>query len=339
MMIYSIPNVVVLIILAFSKVQAFSVSQGCSCTKYCSNKIGIPPPSFPTPTSLYADTIENECITETPLTEVLLHSVKKMDQVMKPQFFESTSSLKALYDGCAKTVDIKESYIKGAGLGLFAKKNIKAGTIISFYPSHALGVEIETEEQNLASTFVSQPTDQEYFDKNPCTSSCYLHCTDQPLFKRNSILSTQQEGMKDIPLYLDANPTKAIVPAWVSQMINDGATVKTNSEQGVLDYYNISKKMRNCIHIPFGPSPIMATVTTRKVKKGEEFFTTYGGTYWLGVLLEIRGEEGVGITFKIQKEIQDTAADLVACMKTVSTVYANQAKEIQTEFDSLHIDY
>ncbi len=267
-----------------------------------------------------------------PLTETLSKHVKRMNQVMNPKFFESSSSLKALYTNCAKTAEIKDSSIKGAGLGLFAKKNIKAGTIISFYPAHALGVEVET-----SSTFQYLPIDQDYFEEHPCTSSSYLHCTDQPLFKRKSIISDESSNMKDIPLYLDVNPTKEIIPAWVSQMINDGATVKTNTEQGVLDYYNMSNKMRNCIHIPFGPSPIMATVTTRKVKKGEEFFTTYGGTYWLGVLLDIHGEEGVGVTFKIQKQIQDTAADLVACMNTVSTVYGTQTNEFQIEYDNLQI--
>ena len=106
------------------------------------------------------------------------------------------------------------------------------------------------------------------------------------------------------------NPNRDIVDAWVSQMINDGATVQSNTEDGDLEYYEATKFAKNCIHIPFGPSPIMATVTTRKVKKGQEFFTTYGATYWLGVLLDIHGEDGVGITPKVQAQVKETAVDL-----------------------------
>jgi len=268
--------------------------------------------------------------TEMSLTEGLQKFVKKMNVVMTPDFFESSPPLKTLYSKCVKLVEVKESSIPGAGLGLFAKKNIKAGTIVSFYPAHALGV--ETGDSNSSSTFSFLDCDQTYFQDHPCVASCYLHCTDQALFKRSSILLDIAQGLKDVPLYLDVNPRRPIVPAWVSQFINDGATVQSNSEEGILDYYKATKLKKNCIHIPWGPSPVMVTVTTKKVKKGEELFTSYGGTYWLGVILDVRGEEGVGITPKMQKEIKDTATDLLKSMETVSVVYENQALSFLTEF-------
>lgn len=264
------------------------------------------------------------------LTEGLQTFVKKMNVVMTPEFFESSQSLKTLYSNCLKLATVKESLIPGAGLGLLAKKNIKAGTIVSFYPAHALGVETGVDDSQ--STFSCLDSDKEYFQNNPSSASCYLHCTDQPLFKRPSILLGIAEGLKDVPLYLDVNPNRPIVPAWVSQFINDGATVESNSEKGVLDYYRATKAKKNCIHLPWGPSPMMATVTTKKVKKGEELLTSYGSTYWLGVILNIHGEEGVGITTEIQKEIKDTATDLLKSMQTVSTVYENQAQSLLAEF-------
>jgi hypothetical protein len=118
-------------------------------------------------------------------------------------------------------------------------------------------------------------------------------------------------------------------------MINDGAVVESNSEKGVLDYYQETGRKKNCIHIPWGPSPIMATVTTKKVKKGEEFFTSYGGTYWLGVLLDVHGEQGVRITPEIQTKIQETATDLLKSMQAVSVVYAKQAEAMEVEFGKL----
>lgn len=278
----------------------------------------------PTPSVLCASSSQDV----DTVAAVLHEGLEKMERVMTSAFFESSTSLKSLYTQCGKTIEIKESFIPDAGLGLFARKNIKANTIISFYPAHALGVDVEEGEG-----FISNASDQEYFQSHPSFKSSYLHCTDQPIFKRPSLL--QQAGLEDVPLYLDVNPNRPIVGAWVSQMINDGATVQSNTEAGVLDYYQATKLAKNCIHIPFGPSPIMATVTTRKVKKGEEFLTSYGATYWLGVLLDVHGEEGVGVTPKVQARIQETAVDLTKSMESASLIYANQLEALQAEFEKL----
>jgi SET domain len=265
------------------------------------------------------------------LDDCLLSGVETMGEVMTPEFFESSPSLKTMYSQIVKNVEVKESSIPGAGLGLFAKKNIKSGTIVSFYPAHSLGV-----EEQEKSIFSCSPADTEYFQANPPSGSSYLHCTDQPLFKRTSLLAQASNDFQDTPLYLDVNPQKEVVPGWVSHFINDGAVVESNSEQGVLEYYQKSGQTKNCIHIPWGPSPVMATVTTKKVKKGEELFTCYGGVYWLGVLLNVRGEEGVQITNEIQKKIQETATDLAKSMQGTLLVYAKQAEEMETEFRKLH---
>ena len=265
----------------------------------------------------------------------LLACVKTVEKVV-----QSSEMIKQMCSKCMKSIEIKESSIPGAGLGLFAKKNIKAKTIVSFYPAHALGIDIDGAEGDSISTFVaSSDKDQEYFQNHPSARSSYLHCTDQPIFKRPSMLSLLDESVKDIPLYLDVNPNKEIKTGWVSQMINDGATVDTNTEQGVLDYYNMSGKNKNCIHIPFGPSPIMATVTTKKVKKGDELFTSYGCTYWLGVLLDMQGEENaVGSTNKIQIKIRETANDLFQSMESVKLLYGNQIRSIENEFNTIFIE-
>lgn len=250
-----------------------------------------------------------------------------MDIVMTPEFFASSPVLKQFYTKMNKNIEIKESSIPGAGLGLFAKKAMKANTVVSFYPAHSLGIDSETE-----SFFVSlNDADREYFEQHPSSQSSYLHCTDQPIFDRPSILKDGDEE----PVYLDVNPHRTIVDGWVSQMINDGATVTANTEEGILEYYRQTKLAKNCIHIPFGPSPIMATVTTKKVKKGEELFTSYGGTYWLGVWLNVHGEEGTPITAEIQKEIRETATDLFACMKSVSVVYGNQLEALGVGFENI----
>ena len=262
-------------------------------------------------------------VLDSDVTSGLRHGLATMNTVMSAEFFESDPVLKQFYSRITKSIEVKESSIAGAGMGLFAKKPMKANTIVSFYPAHALGIDSE-------SPFVTlDPGDETYFTNNPSSRSSYLHCTDQPIFDRTSILGNQD------PLYLDVNPQRDIVPGWVSQFINDGATVESNSESGVLEYYQASKRAKNCIHIPFGPSPIMATVTTKKVKKGEELLTSYGGTYWLGVWLDVHGEEGVDVTPAIQKEIRESANDLFGSMKNAKMVYGNQIEALKFVFDEI----
>jgi hypothetical protein len=267
------------------------------------------------------DEPENNNGADASIEESLRQGLDKMNQAMTPAFFLDDPVLKTFYSKICKNVEIRESSIEGAGRGLFAKKAIKANTIVSFYPAHTLGVD--------GQGFVVTSDEDDYFRNHPSSQSAYLHCTDQPLFQRPSMLVNNNEE----PIYLDINPNREIVGGWVSQIINDGATVEENSDKGVLDYYRASGKSKNCIHIPFGPSPILATVTTKKVKKGEELLTSYGGTYWLGVWLDVHGEEGVTITPAIQSEIQASARDLMQSMQSVNLLYKSQLEALQSAFD------
>jgi len=264
---------------------------------------------------------------EAPLDNAL----SRMNKVMTADFFLSQPSLKQLYGKGTKSVVIKDSSIQGAGKGLFATKNIKAGSICCFYPAHTLGIELG-ERQLWVST---NESDREYFSKNPPGSSSYLHATDQPIFNRPSILADIAPELKDAPIYLDVNPNREADPLWVSQYINDGAIVTSNDEDGVSKYYEQSKRKKNCIHLPFGPSPIMATVATRKIKKGEELFTSYGCVYWLGVLYSDEEDGGPDMTGHIQKQIKESALDLFEAMKSISTTFDNQIEAMKGAYDEL----
>ena len=147
-------------------------------------------------------------------------ALSRMDKVMTADFFLSEQSLKQLYGKATKNVVVKNSSIPGAGKGLFATKNIKAGSICCFYPAHTLGIELGDRQLWMS----ANESDREYFSKNPPGSSSYLHATDQPIFDRPSILADiAPELLKDAPIYLDVNPNKEdIDPLWVSHYINDG---------------------------------------------------------------------------------------------------------------------
>ena len=243
-----------------------------------------------------------------------------METVMTSSFFESTPILKTLLSKIDKQVEIKDSTIPNAGKGLFAKKAIKANTLVGFYPAHALGVE---------DCFVySNEKDASYFADHPSPNSDYLHCTDQPLFQRPSLLL---QGDTNNPVYLDVNPNRPITTGWVSQMINDGAIVSEPTEAGILQYYQAAKVNNNCVHIPFGPSPILATITTKKLKAGSELFTTYGGVYWLGNF----ANHSVPITPVIRQEIQATAKTLQTCIQTANRLYSNPMEALQLAYENL----
>ena len=273
--------------------------------------------------------IPADAATAASLEAPLLGALGKMDKVMKADFFMSRPSLKQLYGKCTKSIAVKDSSIKGAGKGLFATKNIQRGSIVSFYPAHSLGVELG-ENQIWVST---NDSDKEYFANHP--PGCYLHVTDQKIFARPSILANISPGLKDVPIYLDVNPNREVDPLWVSQYINDGAIVTSNDEMGVSQYYEQSKRKKNCIHVPFGPSPMMATVATRKIKKGEELFTSYGCVYWLGVLYSDQEGNGPDLTGQIQQQIKESALDLFEVMKSVSTTHGNQIEELKRVYDEL----
>lgn len=262
---------------------------------------------------------------EAPLNDAL----SRMDKVMTADFFLSLPSLKQMYGKATKNVVVKNSSIPGAGKGLFATKNIKAGSICCFYPAHTLGIELGDRQLWVS----ANESDREYFSKNPPGSSSYLHATDQPIFDRPSILADIAPELHLI--YLDVNPNKEVDPLWVSHFINDGAIVMSNDEEGVSKYYEQSKRKKNCIHLPFGPSPIMATVATRKIKKGEELFTSYGCVYWLGVLYSDKEGGGPDMTGQIQQQIKESALDLFGAMKSTSTTYGNQIEALKRAYDEL----
>ena len=121
---------------------------------------------------------------------------------MSSDFFNSSPILKQLRSKCIKNMQVKKSSIQDAGLGLFATKNIKAYTIISLYPIHTLGIEINEDDSNNGNDngvdvqrrqlWVSNDkVNAKYFQENPPSASSYLHATDRPIFNRESIIGEE----------------------------------------------------------------------------------------------------------------------------------------------------
>jgi len=222
-----------------------------------------------------------------------------------------------------KVVSCDKSSIPGAGKGLFAKQNIKKGTLIGFYPVHGIGAEFE-DGSYICCGITS--ADQSHFDEIKDLKSNYIQY----------LIGSRQLGAADFgentQLFVDVNPSRIESSGcWNGHYVNDGAILSENSEQGMLDYYTASQRFKNCVHIPFGPSPLIAVVTTRKVKKGEELFTTYGCLYWLETIVR-PGEECADATEAVKLKARETAQDILTTMKGAQTMYTNQQREIEESF-------
>ena len=288
------------------------------------------------------------------LSEGLRRTSIATNKATSDQIFASSPSLQRMRQQVKQLTKVGPSSLgEHAGKGLFATKNIKAGTIVGLYPAHALGYELvappadgESDEMQDLSMFIAGSNEDEvYFQANPHGNSPYLHATDQPLFQRQSLLSSLFDESKDEmtpPLYLDVNPNKndELDGIWTSHFINDGASLLNAKVDGVSieQYYVQSTKAKNCCHIPFGPSPILATITTKKVKKGEELFTSYGVVYWLGSVEDDPDDEDSDVavmTEKIQEQIVESARDLQKAMASASTGYAKESDDLENAFDTL----
>lgn len=92
-----------------------------------------------------------------------LNIIRSVLQQIESNLISPTDeNLNHLFKKCLKSVKPYESSIEGGGMGLFATKNIKAGTIISLYPAHAIGL---ASESRPSTTFTALgPEDQSFFD-------------------------------------------------------------------------------------------------------------------------------------------------------------------------------
>ena len=229
-------------------------------------------------------------------------------------------------------VAVDESSIVGAGMGLFAQRDIPGGTIIAFYPVHGMGMDLSNDEESEDfSIFIGlDPTDQQYFDLT--SNDDYLQ---EYLVLGNRTLGTAglAQVVSDMSLLVDINPNRICHPPWIGHFINDGATLEINSEQGIMDYNQQSQEAKNCIHaVPFGPLPIMASVTTRDVKEGEELFASYGGSYWVQYLGD-GNEEMANVKEGIRKLAQDCKSeDFLQCLRSTHVRYAKEASALQIAF-------
>lgn len=220
-------------------------------------------------------------------SNALMHSATKNE--------DDGSAWDELLEACRNSVHESDASacIPGAGRGLFASKPLEAGQIISFYPIHAFGIQLDGGPEDGSSQMIMQSldkNDQSYFQSEEGSKGIYrlsLPMDYQILASDLELMTTSVFGQAPW-LVVDINPNRPLVSGWMAHLINDGAKLKENSQQSILEYYEASLERHNCRLIPWGPTPMAAAVTTKPIDKGQELFTCYQDTYWLTTSLGIQ---------------------------------------------------
>jgi hypothetical protein len=283
--------------------------------------------------SLALDRLENENVLDDPffqlaLEETLVIIDTMMEESLAPEESDRHSHWRQLVHTCTKAVKVDQSSIPGAGLGLFASnQSLEKRQIVSIYPVHGIGIELEFGAGDDAIAMAClHPEDQTYFDSQ--------QDRDGPNYRQH-MLGNRPLGAYSgplPPLVMDVNPNRPIRSGWMSHCVNDGSVVHENSEEGVLDYYQSSLDRQNCLQIPFGPLPLVATVTTRKIEANEELFTSYGSAYWLDDLLT-GNEKAVPNTNQIQAYVKRSAKELLHAAQQAKIKYAPELVDLSSDWN------
>lgn len=222
----------------------------------------------------------------------LASTLESCDRLQSPAFFASL-------DGSAELVVLetmeKSSVVSGTGVvhgrGLIATRDMDVGELVSIYPVHAIGLVGQDLKEN--NTLMVDATGRIIGD-----SSMLYFADDKAWFGRenggNNFSFTAIDP--SLTYTFDVNPTRD--PTWLSDyfrahMVNDASFVSTEDvklsknnilyyAERALEYVKDSSRAANVACSPFGPAPFMAYITTRPVKRGQEFLAIYGESYWLG---------------------------------------------------------
>ena len=263
----------------------------------------------------------NSIPTPQDLENAYSEAMWKMKVIQKDPEFLATrpESLQTLFQACQDSVQVAPSSIPAAGKGLFAIQDISAGSIFTFYPVHAMGVNFED-----GSCFLHGRDGYDH------TKSAYIMSLvgNRPIL--NIDLKHDFNGMG----FVDADPNRSVEKAWQCHFINDGAIVQKNTPESVMEYYVDSLKKQNAMFLPVGPAPLVAAIATKDIPEGQEIFTCYGSSYWLG-LVESDTDLWCPRTKDMVLTEQKIASVLEEATDYMSETYAQEEAELQQAFNDI----
>ena len=150
-------------------------------------------------------------------------------------------------------VEIRE--VSAYGKGVFAMEDLEADQVVTIYPAHIVHKRGDLHLYKVAGATFSEDTFWDY-----------------------------SLNMKDGSV-ISGDPTICL-PGYLGHMINDSTTESEHIKKCNIDeiinesikYKIKSIKNDNCLLA--NKNGIGYVVTTKKIKKGEELFTSYGAAYW-----------------------------------------------------------
>ena len=160
-------------------------------------------------------------------------------------------------------VEIKPSTIHGNGV--FAKKDIKKGDLITFYPGDVVEYN-PNGDRHIPGHITMAFSSQRFVDKfgNPKSSEYMNNDYAYDIGSNYTLIGC--------PYFMnDSN--------YMGHFINDGA--KSNSTEKSDELYNkISYIKQNCRFYNYKGDLHVAIIATKDIKPGEELFIMYGTGYW-----------------------------------------------------------
>ena len=248
-----------------------------------------------------------------------------VNYIMSPEFWKASTTPTVLQLFYEKTLATngrtKESTIPQAGRGLFAARDLKAGSIVALYPVHTMGINLF---QGGSEWVALDSSDQDYF--------MAASENDLPNYSLFLLGNRVEEAKFDGTMIVDCNPNRRDLTGWLAHRINDGAMMTENSEDGILQYLEESLHKQNTAIAPWGPSPLLAAFTTRDVREGEELFMPYGLSYWLDAIAPNK-DEWLEKTDQIRSQEKDLFEQYLYYSR--AGLFLKEANALQTIFDEL----
>ena len=223
------------------------------------------------------------------------------------------------------------SSIDGAGSGLFAAADLPAGALVAFMPVHGIGMD-NLLGDGASTLVVLDDADGAYFDS---VAACppYRQCLPGRPARGLFFLAPELDAPDRTPAWIDANPARPLTPGWAGSLVNDGARCDAPDEASVVAYYAASAARKNVALVPVGPAPLMAYVTTRAVREGDELLTTYGCEYWLAAVPG--AAERLEVTPRVLAPVREAAACLQEHAALVAREYAADVAQLEKAFAEL----
>jgi len=258
------------------------------------------------------------------LEHAVSETMWKMKVFQEHSDFLSTrpKKLQTLFKVCEGSVKVATSSIPAAGNGLYAKQDIPSGSIFTFYPVHSMGVNFAD-----GTSFLQGPEGYDH------TKSKYI----MSLIGDRSLLGMDLKNDFDNGNgmgFVDADPTRSVDRAWQCHFINDGAIIQRNTPKSVMEYYVHSLQKQNAIFLPVGPAPFVAAVSTKNISKGDEIFTCYGRSYWLG-LVEPDRDAWSSRTEEIELTEQKIANVIEDASDYISSTYTEEEIQLRQAFNDI----